>query len=240
MTFLKLDVGFADHPRVAMLKDRSFRAHLSALLHCKAYQTDGAIVSTLPRQWRLRRAHIDELVSAGLWEVTPSGWQIHDWHDYNPSRAELSELRSKRQAAGRKGGRSRSKDSSKELPNPASILQAPAEPKGEELKGEELKGEELKGEDQASSTAALRDWEHATGTSLTPLLGEKIAAAVERHGLERVSEAIAETGIAGVKSWNYAAAILDRWHREGRRSKPSQLEADSYHDLAARRERFGG
>ncbi len=78
MTFLKLDVGFADHPRVAMLKDRSFRAHLSALLHCKAYQTDGAIVSTLPRQWRLRRAHIDELVSAGLWEVTPSGWQIHD------------------------------------------------------------------------------------------------------------------------------------------------------------------
>lgn len=96
MTWVRLDDGFANHPKFRGLSDAAFRLHLSALGDCALHLTDGRIGSrnpeSLPRapQGRKLKATIDELVSSGLWEPHPDGgWQIHDYLEYQPSRAKV-------------------------------------------------------------------------------------------------------------------------------------------------------
>lgn len=48
---------------------------------------------------------VGALVRAGLWEPVTGGWQVHDYLDYNPSRAQVLALRKARADAGQKGGR---------------------------------------------------------------------------------------------------------------------------------------
>ncbi len=47
---------------------------------------------------------IGELVLAGLWEPTDTGWVAHDFLDWNPSKAEV--LASRKEDLARKRGRS--------------------------------------------------------------------------------------------------------------------------------------
>ncbi|MCK9249991.1 MAG: hypothetical protein M0P31_13590 [Solirubrobacteraceae bacterium] len=81
-----------------------------ALSHCANQETDGHIDDL----WVLERVPDDEmrerlvtaLVSVGLWDERDGsdGWWIHDYLDYNPSRAELVAKRradAERKAAGR-------------------------------------------------------------------------------------------------------------------------------------------
>jgi hypothetical protein len=42
---------------------------------------------------RVRESHIAELVDADLWAPVVGGWSIHDYLEYNPSRAEVNERR---------------------------------------------------------------------------------------------------------------------------------------------------
>lgn len=60
-------------------------------------ETDGAVSRSVVKlhagaQWQELSG---ELVSAGLWDVTESGWAFHDYLDCNPSRSELEEERRK-------------------------------------------------------------------------------------------------------------------------------------------------
>jgi hypothetical protein len=49
-----------------------------------------------------------KLVAVGLWEVDGDGWRVHDFHDHNPTAAEVkarrSDLSAKRAEAGKRGG----------------------------------------------------------------------------------------------------------------------------------------
>lgn len=47
---------------------------------------------------------VDVLVKVGRWEVNGAGWYIHDYLEYNPSRAAWLDGKAKKQAAGRRGG----------------------------------------------------------------------------------------------------------------------------------------
>lgn len=47
---------------------------------------------------------IELLVEAGLWEHAPGGYRIHDYTDFQPTRAEVESERAAKQAAGRAGG----------------------------------------------------------------------------------------------------------------------------------------
>jgi len=89
MAWLKIDDGFAEHPRVEKLSSRAFRLHVTALCQCARKLTDGHITDTDARVARLvanagTRA-ILELEEAGLWERNGRGWVVRDYLDYNPS-----------------------------------------------------------------------------------------------------------------------------------------------------------
>lgn len=99
MSWAKLDDAFPDHPKVIGLSADAFRLHVTAICYAARFETDGAIpAGGLPRIGGTT-ASVDELVDAGLWDRTPRGWQIHDYLQYNPSRAERQTMR--QQAADR-------------------------------------------------------------------------------------------------------------------------------------------
>jgi len=86
VSWVKLDDGFADHPKVVGLSDRAFRAHVAALCYASRQATDGRVPYTASRALGLSDRSAGELVNAGLWVRNGLDWQIKDFLDYNPSR----------------------------------------------------------------------------------------------------------------------------------------------------------
>lgn len=103
--WVKLDDGFAEHPRVSGLSDAAFRLHVASMCYAAHYLTDGRVPA--------HRVHgkplaplVAELVKAGLWTRNGTGYEIHDWRDYNPTREDVErqrKMRNERQRRWREG-----------------------------------------------------------------------------------------------------------------------------------------
>jgi hypothetical protein len=109
MAWAKLDDGFMTHPK-ALAAGKDGRAlFIAGLLYAARELTDGAISDTalplIATAAEVRgKATAAKLVAVGLWETAGEGWQIHDYHDYNPSADAERSKRRARAEAGRKGG----------------------------------------------------------------------------------------------------------------------------------------
>lgn len=111
MTWAKIDDGFHAHPKARKAwraHPRALGMHLLALSYCAMQLLDDGVVDEafveekIPQD-RERRAVIDALVDAGLWDRVDGGWLIHDWLEYNPSRAEVEARRRERSESGKRG-----------------------------------------------------------------------------------------------------------------------------------------
>lgn len=92
MPWVKLDDRFPSHRKIALLSDRAFRLHVSAMCWCAENLTDGRISDrelALVTRVRGVKATAKQLEDAGLWDRTDDGWEIHDYLDYNPSREQV-------------------------------------------------------------------------------------------------------------------------------------------------------
>jgi hypothetical protein len=85
MTWLRLDDGFAEHPKVLVLSDKAFRLHVRAMCYCARHLTDGI----LPPAFCPRSRSMSDLLAAGVWEEGESGYLIHDFLAYNPSKEQV-------------------------------------------------------------------------------------------------------------------------------------------------------
>ncbi len=107
MTWVNLDDQMPEHPKVVSLTDGAFRLHVSAIAYANRYLTDGILqVEVIGRLIpRYRKQYVDELVRRMLWlEVVPGQvYEIHDFLDWNKSRAEVEQRRQARSDGGRKG-----------------------------------------------------------------------------------------------------------------------------------------
>lgn len=118
MTWTKLDDGFDDHPKILGLSLVAEIVQVRALLYANRFRTDGhipagAMSKLLRGSERLRldgrkiaaEDVVQELLEAGVWEKNGApGWLVHDFHDFQPSKASLEERNEKKRAAGQKGG----------------------------------------------------------------------------------------------------------------------------------------
>lgn len=98
MTWVKLDDRFPSHRKIALLSDRAFRLHVSAICWCAENLTDGRISErelTFVAKVRGLKATAKELEGAGVWDRVDGGWAIHDYLDYNPSREQVHAERKK-------------------------------------------------------------------------------------------------------------------------------------------------
>lgn len=98
MPWVRLDDRFPSHRKIALLSDRAFRLHVSAICWCAENLTDGRIGDrelALVAHIRSLKATAKQLEDAGVWDRVDGGWVIHDYLDYNPSRDQVQVERKK-------------------------------------------------------------------------------------------------------------------------------------------------
>lgn len=106
--FAKLDLDYADHPKIERLSDAAFRAHVSMILYARKYLTDGVI----PNRYATRfgTEALSELLTND--EATPSltrndagEYVLHGFLDLQESKAKVEERSQVNAENGKKGGR---------------------------------------------------------------------------------------------------------------------------------------
>jgi hypothetical protein len=92
MPWVRLDDGFADHPKVERAGPLAGWLHVVAMCYCARHLTDGRVpkvkarrLADIPQPAR----HIAALVEAGLWHEDGADYVLHDFLDYQPARAEV-------------------------------------------------------------------------------------------------------------------------------------------------------
>ena len=123
MSWLRIDDGFEDHPKVELLTDAAHRLWMRAACWCmkSANSHTGGFVPELLLDTIAKRSASHQrllklaqelvaatgggLYSAGLWERVEGGWRFHDWHEYrqqHSSRSEAARLAGQRSAQARR------------------------------------------------------------------------------------------------------------------------------------------
>ncbi|MBK6887056.1 MAG: hypothetical protein IPH03_11935 [Tetrasphaera sp.] len=75
--FVRVDIGYDEHPKVAPLTDAAFRAHVEAMTWCgRNTRQNGRITKRVAaKKWRAKV--VAELVAAGLLEDEEDHWSLH-------------------------------------------------------------------------------------------------------------------------------------------------------------------
>jgi len=85
MSWIKLDDGFPQNPKIVGLSDRAFRDYISGLCYSGRYLTDGF----LPQAIISKIKGTKELINCGLWEQIPDGIQIKNYTEYQTPKDEV-------------------------------------------------------------------------------------------------------------------------------------------------------
>ncbi len=110
MTWVRLDDGFAEHPKMEAVGPLGMALQVAALCYCARHLTDGHLpASKVPRlldlpQWRKVVATLER---EGVWDATEDGWVIHDYLAFQPSRDSVEAERSGKAGAGKRGNHKR-------------------------------------------------------------------------------------------------------------------------------------
>lgn len=97
MTWVKLDDGFAEHPKLIAAGGDAGWLHICAMCWSARNLTDGFLPAGIIGRLSDRRkpeALARTLVKVGLWEPADGGWMIHDWGDFQPSKERIEAERS--------------------------------------------------------------------------------------------------------------------------------------------------
>jgi hypothetical protein len=107
MAWFRCDDRLGDHPKVMALDEKLLPA-MGLWTLCGVYAskhlTDGFVPRKVVRMYGGDRL-AKELERVGLFKPAHGGWTMHDYLDWNPSKEQVLEIRSKRQASGQAGGR---------------------------------------------------------------------------------------------------------------------------------------
>ncbi len=96
MPWGRIDDSLYDHPKLdALGRNRLACVGLNTLAQswCNRWLTDGHVPADRVRKLGGTVALAETLVTAGMWERTDGGYQIHDFLDYNDSREEVTAQR---------------------------------------------------------------------------------------------------------------------------------------------------
>lgn len=130
MTWVSVSDDFTDHPKFRHLDDDATALWIRALAFANRHLTDGVVPAVVLRD--LSRSKSPEKVAAKLcaasgitgkplWSKVEGGYQIHDFHDYQPSaravRTRRDDTSAKRAESGRKGAEHRWQTDSQRMAN---------------------------------------------------------------------------------------------------------------------------
>jgi hypothetical protein len=101
---LQIDLGIVEHPKMLAVSRENRWAWIELLAYCKRNLTDGFVPEIVAARLGILPNELTDLTFAGLIDRAPGGWFVHDFLDWNASRAEVESMREKRARAGREGG----------------------------------------------------------------------------------------------------------------------------------------
>ncbi|GAB6899260.1 hypothetical protein [Kineosporia succinea] len=150
MVWFIIDDGFSEHPKTMAIKRATRLPSLGLWTMAGNWSarhlTDGQVSVDLLLEKGGRRTQIQALVDSGLWHdhestcphdgeqcpatPAPGGVVFHDWFDWQRSRQDVLQLRARRSAAGRNGGRAsgagRRQERSKNQARASTMVEPPA------------------------------------------------------------------------------------------------------------------
>jgi FtsZ-interacting cell division protein ZipA len=108
MTWFRVDDAFHSHPKVLATPPAALGLWVIAGAWSSANLTEGFVPdNVLPRLLPDAEGLAASLCTSGLWRKRRSGYQFHDWTDFNPTREEALKLRAKNSSGGALGNHRR-------------------------------------------------------------------------------------------------------------------------------------
>lgn len=121
MPWVRLDEQFPDHPKVTEAGPLASWLHVCGLAFCNRLLTDGFVpynqvgkLADFSEVWDTPEGAADfavdpyrlakKLCDVGMWKQVTRGFLIHDYHEYQPTKAAVMAERAAKAEAGRKGG----------------------------------------------------------------------------------------------------------------------------------------
>ncbi|GAA1679621.1 hypothetical protein GCM10009745_24420 [Kribbella yunnanensis] len=89
VTWFKVDDAFAFHLKVIRAGNSAIGLWVRAGSWSAQQLTDGLVPADMVQALGGNLGDAEQLVTVGLWEESPGGYKFHDWHDYQPSKAEV-------------------------------------------------------------------------------------------------------------------------------------------------------
>lgn len=105
MSWVRLDDGFCDHPKIALLPIKARWVHLHGLCYCNRFLTDGDIPVEVAVRWEGPAAPA-VLVERGLWTIDGDTYSIVGYLDWNDSKQKVEARRRADSERKRSGSRS--------------------------------------------------------------------------------------------------------------------------------------
>lgn len=95
MPYAQIDTEALTHPKVLGLSDAAFRVWVASLAYCQRHLTDGALPEAclVALGVRVVPKMVEELLGRRLWDRTDDGYQVHDYLQWNTSRAVVEQKR---------------------------------------------------------------------------------------------------------------------------------------------------
>ena len=95
MPWVRLDTGLPDHPKFLALigakKHRSALLYVMGLSYSGRHELDGFIPEHALPFIHGTKSDALALCDVGLWHARQGGYEINDWHDYQPSSEETAQ-----------------------------------------------------------------------------------------------------------------------------------------------------
>ena len=113
VSWIKLDDGFAQHPKLIGVGPEGLTLQVRAFCYAGRYLTDGLIPFDVADSLSHGLSHpststwAEVMEAAGLWERKKTGFYIHDYLVYNPTRKHVIEQRQRKSEGGKKGAENR-------------------------------------------------------------------------------------------------------------------------------------
>jgi hypothetical protein len=87
--WVRIEDGVYAHPKILRTPKPARWAWVAGMAYANAYLTDGHVPAEALRIFDATRPEARALAAAGLWLPVDGGWQIHDYGDYQATRAQV-------------------------------------------------------------------------------------------------------------------------------------------------------
>lgn len=93
MAWVRIHDGAMSHPKILSLTASAFRLWVGGLSYCQQHLTDGLIPVAALSVLLGTKADANQLITAGLWRTSDTGYIVHDYLEWNDSREVVQKKR---------------------------------------------------------------------------------------------------------------------------------------------------